>query len=196
MEAIETYKISETKELRIFLDDTAESPRTMWDNQTTMVCFHNNYNLGDKHDYNKDSFDSWDELREQIENDYNVLAIQPLYLYDHGGITISTSPYGCRWDSGQVGWIFIHNDHEESLAELFEDRLNAIIESDVKVYDQYLQGEVYGFELIERHNCLACGHDHEESVDSCWGFYGDDIKENGILDSLSKEDREAVLQQV
>ena len=74
--------------------------------------------------------------------------------------------------------------------------MDAIIEGEVKEYDQYLRGEIYGFELVEKSTCSECGGAHEEVIDSCWGFFGDDIKENGILDSLSKEDREAVLQQV
>jgi len=30
----------------------------------------------------------------------------PLYLYDHSGITISTGPFSCPFDSGQVGFIY------------------------------------------------------------------------------------------
>ena len=33
-------------------------------------------------------------------------VILPLYLYDHGGITMSTGAFSCSWDSGQVGWIY------------------------------------------------------------------------------------------
>ncbi len=33
-------------------------------------------------------------------------VILPLYLYDHSGITMSTGAFSCRWDSGQVGWIY------------------------------------------------------------------------------------------
>jgi len=33
-------------------------------------------------------------------------VILPLYLYDHGGITMSTGAFSCPWDSGQVGWIY------------------------------------------------------------------------------------------
>ena len=195
-EALETYEISENLELRILHNDMAESPRTAWDNTAKMVCFHKRYNLGDKHDYHPEDFDGWDALREQIEQDYSVLAIKPLYLYDHSGITINTGGFSCRWDSGQIGWIFIHNDAEESLAELFEDRLNAIIDSEVKIYDEYLRGNVFGFQLVEKSICESCGTTEEEIIDSCWGFYGDDIKENGILDCLSVEHRDAVLKQV
>jgi hypothetical protein len=52
----------------------------------------------------------------------------------------------------------------------------------VSVYDDYLTGNVYGF-IVEERN----GDDWEE-VDSCWGFYGDDIHTNGIADYLDDAD--------
>ena len=42
----------------------------------------------------------------------------------------------------------------------------------VEEYDHYLTGEVYGFTLYE----------NGEETDSCWGYYGDDLTQNGILD--------------
>lgn len=46
------------------------------------------------------------------------------------------------------------------------------------MYDQYLRGDVWGFRLFE-----IDGDDWEE-VDSCWGFYGNDPRLNGMLDNL------------
>ena len=31
------------------------------------------------------------------------------------------------------------------------------------------------------------GHEHEEEIDSCWGFYGHDWKTNGIFDNINTE---------
>ena len=39
-------------------------------------------------------------------------------------------------------------------------------------YDHYLQGEVYGFTLYE----------NGRETDSVWGYYGDNLTQNGILD--------------
>lgn len=55
---------------------------------------------------------TWTELRE-IASNVNVML--PIYLYDHSGITISTSAFSCRWDSGLVGFIFC--SHERFLSE-------------------------------------------------------------------------------
>jgi len=57
------------------------------------------------------------------------------------------------------------------------------------VYDQYLQGDVWGFVIKNR--CDKCGQE-DETEDSCWGFYGDDPLTNGMADHLSKEDRDAL----
>jgi hypothetical protein len=54
-----------------------------------------------------DSFESRDEVISLIEESYVIL---PLYLYDHGGITMKTSPFNDPWDSGQVGWAYAHKD--------------------------------------------------------------------------------------
>ena len=107
---VKTYKISDTKELRIVQDGDVESPRTSCDNLGTMICFHNRYNLGDKHEYSSSSFNNWNELKEQIKKDHDIAVILPLYLYDHSGITISTEPFSCNWDSGQIGWAFVSKE--------------------------------------------------------------------------------------
>jgi hypothetical protein len=164
-------------ELKIEQDTDPMNPRTEWDNITTMVCFHNRYELGDKSDYRSKDFDGWDELKSQIESDYNVLMIKPLYLYDHSGITISTSPFGCRFDSGQVGWVFIDEKQLQSMvgdsSGHNETNLEEIINGDVKTYDQYLTGDVYRYSIYEIETC-SLGHEHRNFVEGCGGYFGED----------------------
>ena len=195
-DAVETYRISKTKELRIFYDDSPINPREDCEPITKMVCFHSRYKLGDGHGYFSEEHNNWEELKEQLEEDYDILVIRPLYLFDHSGLTISTTPFGCRWDSGQIGWVFVEKGLFIELPELFTEKALKLLEDEVEEYDTYLRGDVYGFQLVEESACEACGIPHEEVIDSCWGFYGSDIKENGILDNLSEEDRESILSQV
>jgi hypothetical protein len=54
-----------------------------------------------------------------------------------------------------------------------EDKVIKCLEQEVETYDQYLTGDVYGFVVYDEDG---------QEVDSCWGFFGDDIKENGIMD--------------
>ncbi len=45
------------------------------------------------------------ELQDILDS-LDKYIILPLFLYDHSGITMSTGPFSCPWDSGQVGWIY------------------------------------------------------------------------------------------
>jgi hypothetical protein len=67
------------------------------------------------------------------------------------------------------------------------ENINNVLEGEIEVLDDYISGDVYQF-LIQDEN--------GDTEDSCGGFYGSDIKTNGILDHLSIEDKELVLQQI
>lgn len=187
----QAYRIYEGKGnlvLKIYQDELSESPRE-WDNLGTMVCWHRRYNLGDKHEFSTpDDFQNFWKKQKGI--------ILPLYLYDHSGITISTSheyPYNDRWDAGQVGWIYITNEKikEEysvkTISSSLKKRVTSYLEGEVETYDQYLTGDVFGFKLMKKTHCDKCNHDDEVELDSCWGFYGDDPKENGMQGHLGKD---------
>ena len=104
--------------------------------------------------------------------------ILPLYLYDHGGITMNTTGFSCPWDSGQVGWIYCTKEDfiketGYTEKELFEEgKAEALLKGEVETYDQYLTGDVYGFVLEDEDG---------NQIDSCWGFYGSDWKEFQFL---------------
>ena len=111
----------------------------------------------------------------------NIIAL-PLYLYDHCGITISTAPFACPWDSGQVGWIYVTKSRirEEygAFSKQLLNKVEAVLRSEVETYDQYLQGFVYGYMTFSLENGeLVDG-------DSCWGFYGYDTEKNGLQEYL------------
>jgi hypothetical protein len=177
-----------TYELEIEQDNDPMNPRSDWDNITTMICFHKRYDLGDKTDYKSSDFDSWIELKEQIESDNKVLMIKPLYLYDHSGITISTSPFGCQWDSGQVGWVFITEKQLESMCgkdfDVSEEKLESIIDSDVKTYDSYITGDVYQYTIYEIETC-SMGHEHKSVVECCGSFFDEQDCEGEGMNVLS-----------
>ena len=175
------------KTLKIFTDEYPMDPRGN-DNLTKMVCFHKRYNLGDTQtDYRQEAFESWDELKEEIIEKEKPLVIKPLYMYNHSGITISTEPFSCRWDSGQIGWVYITNKtidvcgtiikNDETFAQ-YKERLGEYLEDEVETYDQYLRGDVYLFELTDENG---------DEIDSCGGFFGDDWKNNGLLDNVGEE---------
>lgn len=168
--------------IKLYTDDDPMNPRTEWDNFGNMVCWHRRYSLGDKHDF-RDPEDFQDFLNEHKGN----IVLMPLYLYDHSGITISTSAFSCPWDSGQVGWIYatyadIRKEYSTKyVTKKIIEKVRQLLTSEVNVYDQYLTGQVYGFVIEDNSG---------ESVESCWGYYGDSdycINEaRSIVDSLEK----------
>ena len=153
-----------------------------------MVCFHKRYDLGDKTDYRSEDYDSWKELMLGIIENEGEVFILPLYLYDHSGITISTSSFSCPWDSGQVGFIFV-SKHKVKKEGIDEDKVIDYLKNEVKTYDQYLTGDVWGYKVYEIEECnLGC--EHKKLVDSCWGFYGEDecrSEGENILQHYEKE---------
>jgi|688.fasta_scaffold834071_2 hypothetical protein len=192
-------RLSDNRLLRIMQSSIPECPRE-WDNFGTMACFHKRYDLGDKNiPFHSDDFSSWEEMEKYIKEELQAVVILPLYLYDHGGITMATTSFSCRWDSGQVGYIYATKDKIKQeygikkISKNYLEKVEKLLEAEVKTYDQYLTGDVYGFELVKLSKCDQ-GHEHEEEIDSCWGFYGSNFNENGLFDhiDLTKEDLKAI----
>ncbi len=189
---METYSLLNGRTLKVVQDSSPESPRT-WDNLSKMIFFGSYSHLGDKHNVNSNNFNSFDELAHAIAEDMDVAVVKPIYMYSHSGQTISTKPFGCRWDSGQLGFAIVTKEairkeySTKRVTQKYRDLAEKVLEGEVEVLDQYICGDVYGY-IVEDENGV------EE--DSCWGFYGSDVEENGILDYLNEEDRQHVLTQV
>lgn len=177
------YKLTNGKTLEVYQDEHPENPRN-WENLGTMVCFHKRYNLGDKHNYSHNDYSSWEEMKKAIEKNEKTLIILPLYLYDHSGITIATTPFSCNFDSGQIGFTFVSKEkvkkeyNAKRITKELIEQVTKILEAEVNTYDQYLTGDVYGFRVI---------NENGDEEDSCNGFFGLDIKENGILEHIKEE---------
>jgi hypothetical protein len=166
IEAAELVKKAVTPPVLVISHDPYNdvNPRKDWDNFGTMVCWHDRYELGDEQprcqpvDYFEDG---------------EPLVKLPLYLYDHSGITMSTGPFSCPWDSGQVGWIFATADDVTREFGGVDDetraKVVACLQAEVKIYDQYLRGAVWGYSYGD---------------DSCCGFFGDELEETGMLDQI------------
>jgi hypothetical protein len=107
-------------------------------------------------------FNGWDELRDYLEKERNAINITPLYLYDHGGITMKTGRFGCPWDSGQVGFIFTTKEMIDKEG-IKPERIQDILEGEVEVYNQFIEGDVWDVVIKD---------DEGGFVDQCGGFYG------------------------
>lgn len=159
-------------------DETPCNPRTEWDNLCTMIMRGNRYNLGDEnHTVDMDECESWEEVEALIRKEYGRDCLMlPIYIYDHSGITISTSPFSCRWDSGRVGTIVVSRAtlrKELNWGRVTKERYEkamGYLEGEVETYNQYLTGDVYGYEIYKKDE--NGDKDENEFDDSCWGYFG------------------------
>lgn len=104
--------------------------------------------------------------------------VLPVYLYDHSGLSISTRPFSCPWDSGQVGWVVASRDNilkeygGQKLTQAKLERAETLLRSEVDTYDHYLRGDCVGYELYKG----------GKMVDSCWGFLGDEKESLAMIE--------------
>lgn len=200
-------------------------------NVGTMMCEHRDYNLGDDIDV-PDSLDKdcpkcdgsgevavnqyatktcdrcegsgyfERSLADYLREEYGARVALPLFLYEHGGITIRSGGNllegkdnfdrrgryamdGAGWDTSSVGVIF---DTPKGLGPYTEgvegcigkdatdERILEALEQEVSSYALYLEGQVYGY-VVE--------NEDGEHVDSCGGFLGYwDDEDTGMLDEI------------
>lgn len=189
--------------LTVCVDECAESPRE-WDNVATIVSKGGDWDISDEGwRMNAEEFAEFlhkkldkkcPEIKDLTDIDYivncrsakNYIVCKPIYMYDHSGKTISLHPFGCRRDSGCCGYIFVFKDKilkefPDTNDDNWRDKAEEVIESEIDVYDDYIQGNVYCYRLEEghivEHKDLVTGaiwtSTEYDVIDSCCGFYGD-----------------------
>lgn len=182
--------------IRIYTDEDAEDPRKWGSLFGTMSCFHSRYDLSTPEKEAERFFANTDagieEFKQFIaDQGDNVLSL-PIYMYDHSGQTIRTTPFSCPWDSGQLGRIWI--SRERAKKEVYdrnnkkpitrwskraEERVYEMMRSTISTMDQWMTGDVYGWTVETEDG---------EVLDSCWSYFGFDAKD-GTKDYIIGEAR-------
>jgi hypothetical protein len=149
--------------IKVFIDEDPTNPRKDFDHLGKILYVSLQHELGDEK-VNQ-------EVIEDILQRDDIIAL-PVYAYIHSGVALSTTPFSCRWDSGQSGIIYCElPTAQDEYPELSEDELKnqifEIFKAEVEEYSKYLSGEVYGFVITEptginEHFC--CGF---YSLDDC-----------------------------
>lgn len=131
------------------------------DTLTQISHWHPRYDLGSQVE---PGITAEEMIEEAEERDDPILAILPLFLFDHSGISVSTKAFSCRWDSGQVGWVHVTRSRSDMVGcqGWSLEQYEKAIHGDIQTFDSYLTGSVYGYEVEGRDG------DH---LHSCWGFY-------------------------
>lgn len=176
-------------EIEIIQDEHAGNPRKQFDHMGTFVAMHRSYDLGDK-----TNFRDADEVMQHIKDTKAVYL--PVYMYEHGGISLSTGSFNDAWDSGQLGVIFVEREKilkeysVKSLTKQVKETVISLLKAEIDEMDMYVRGDVYGFNILKPHKCDKCSSDQSESIDSCWGFYGYELcveEAKAVVDSYVKE---------
>lgn len=202
MTIVETTEIDGFN-VQIWVDEEPMNPRQEFEPITTMTCWHRRYALGDDHKYSdlnallrslagiedeNTEYSITDLLNKVREKDYEIKLLS---LYDHSGITISTSgeyPFNDRFDSMLVGVIYVDKqsviEHTGSTEDNWREQAIKEIDSDVDVYDAYIRGDVYGF-TVEKDG---------EEFDSCGGFYGSDHAHSNLMETAAGMVQSAIIE--
>lgn len=185
---LQLYETLEYKgyDIDVYYDPDAESPRA-WDNLGTFYTAHRYYCPEKEFDEHFDFDEVCDErpgdLRESFLKKYVALN---LYLYDHSGQTISSSPFFCPWDSGWFGIVAVSVENIKKefgwkvLTHARRRKIEGYLQGEIDTYDDYLRGEVYGYRITP-------ADDKDKGLESCWGYYG-----NSGLEQLKDECRDTI----
>lgn len=170
-----------TLRARVEPDTDPMHPRFEFDHASRMLTWHPRHNrLTEEHCPREDA--QW-EVNRKLKD--GALVVK-LYLYEHSGLTIRTTPFDDPWDSGCVGFAYLMPDKgRKEFGRYWRKRGRAAIEVEVRVLDQYLTGDVWGV-IIETED--------GEHVESCWGFYGHEYAEEEAARML-EDARQAQQQQ-
>jgi hypothetical protein len=173
-----------TSRFYIVQDDQPSDPRKEYDNMGTMACWHRRYSLGDVQPTENATL--W-----RMENVPKGSIVLPLFLLDHSGLAMRTYDFSnCdpgQWDSGQVGIIFVtpeglrKSSGEKRITKKVRENAEAVLRDEVKQYDNFLQGNVWGYVYEKfKSTCSECGHIEYEEDESSYGFYGETLEETGL----------------
>jgi len=126
-----------------------------------VITWHRRYSIGKSHNY------SVDEIFEIYpDEDWHSFD---LYMYDHGMLAFSMSSFNDRWDSGQIGYIFVKREFYQN-----EEDARRIAQGIVDEQNDIELGNVYEYILLKKKHCECCGQAIEDEViDQCGWFVGE-----------------------
>ena len=149
------YKDNSGHFFKLFYDKYSESPR-LYDNVATILTWERNYNSPDENDdtlnefakkHGVDIFHEWnmDSVMDAMRKE--GYCVVPVYALHHGVSHYSSYDFHDPWDFGVVGIAFCKKQKGRYDND---DLLRRIIEDEIKEYDAWVNGEVYGIMLLDK----------------------------------------------
>lgn len=149
------YKDERGQFFKLFYDEYSESPR-LDDNVATILTWERDY---DSPDENNDTFEEFAEKHGvDTSKKWNLNSVMeamrkegyyvvPVYALHHGVAHYSINDFNDPWDSGVVGVAFCKK--QEGLPDN-DNYLRRIINREVKTYDAWVNGEIYGVVRLDK----------------------------------------------
>ena len=149
------YKDNRGNFFKFFYDEDSESPRSC-DNVATILTWERNYNSPDEND------DTFEEFAEKhgvdVSQEWNLDSVMdamreegyyvvPVYALHHSVSHYSTHDFHDPWDSGVAGIAFCKK--QKGLPD-DDDYLRTIIDQEIKEYDAWVNGEIYGVARLDK----------------------------------------------
>ena len=173
--------MKKTLTVKLVQDTDARSPQEDGDNGLFLVANHRDFYVAEPGE--KRITDDADTLAEKYKKTHWVF---PLEAYIHSGVRLALSHCGNfpdrQWDVSQLGFVFVAKSEWRLSAKAREAAL-----SYVGTWNEYLSGDVWGYVVEDEDG---------ETVDSCWGFYGEKYAQEEANSALKyaqdQADKEAV----
>lgn len=187
-------------------DPCPESPRHIFENVAHIAARNRKYNLADdgweldgeyeslwhaaweklqEHGYAVPHCDEWCEECEKAFSEWAAehCVIEPLYLYDHGGIVLRTSEGQCPWDTSLIGFVVVFREDIEKCCPSGDWRQagEETISDEIEDYNTYLLGDVWQICCYNdlRSFCI------KEPSECVVGFYG---REHAVSEAKTYSD--------
>lgn len=147
--------------IEIVYDEFAESP-DYWGNEDYFIVYdHRDFTVERKGFDPETIFEHIAETKRMFYEGYWVF---PLYAYIHSGVSLSLGQGTDRWDTSYRGFVLVKRQKGWSYTRTRAEKIAQSIKDE---WNEYLGGEVYGYDT---------------GSDSCWGFYGDE----GMKEAISQ----------
>ena len=99
---------------------------------------------------------------------------RPISIHDHSGVSMwlggTAGHVDAQWDCSTIGFAYVEkctaekeNWSQSDKYKTWQEWANHIMEAEMKVYDEYVEGNCYGW-------CIK--DENDDVVDSCGGYYG------------------------
>lgn len=158
------------QEIEIFPDENAESPDGWKNDESFLVYDHRDFCVQRKGFDPTEIFEHYQRTKKFFYDGYYVF---PVYAYIHSGVALSLGnaqyPFNDRWDVSMKGFALV-----QRVKGMWQrKKCYAVAESIVQEWNDYLSGDVWGY---------------NSEFGSCSGFYGDAGKEQILVEAKAEID--------